>query len=571
MRILFNLDAGVRNSFAVRNMKTANNPINCKAVNPIQDKISFTGNIKTHKIDVDVDTAEFVANSLSTSTSGHRAVYNSETFNPKVVELLTLGVAKYAKDKASEENKRPVVIIGGDTREATRKSLPLINKTLTEQGVNVLYIEKPVPTPLLAQMTQKTGNHISILLTASHNPWADGGFNLVTNDGAIAPPSVTKEIANNVVDYAKQGYFTTDKTKIGSSTEIHPYEMYKKMINSYDLINWDKIKAADISIYYDGLKGTGDFVFPRLMEEHGIPYTVVSSGDKEGPNPTDSNLTELKQAVKNDLKDLKIGLTNDGDADRFGIIDENGEFVSPNDVILLTAHHLYDNKSRTGDIIRSQATSSEIDLFAKNKGLNVIQTPVGFKYIAEDIIEKRKEGSDILVAGEESGGLTVNGHIPEKDGIIALLLMLDMVASENKPISQILKETKEVSGVQFRAYNFDKKFSDEASKETIMKKMHGIYTNALRGDTKFGDFEIDIDKTKANMTEMENYKKGGDGVKLYMTDGSSVLVRKSGTEPKVKAYIITYHKNADIADKNVTKLKEELDKIFDISANISSR
>lgn len=573
MKITFDASKGACRVFAPQDLNADSRIFHTRKNNYITpvDSVSFSGNIETHKVNVDEKTAEFVANSLSTSTSGHRAPYGSKTFNPDVVQLLTLGVAKYAKDEAKKQGTKPFVIIGGDTREATRKSLPLIKDTLTKQGVDVLYIQKPVPTPLLAQMTKEAGNDISILLTASHNPWADGGYNLVTNDGAIAPPSVTKQVADNAVEYAKLGYYTTDKTKEGTVTEVYPYKMYKDKINSYGLIDWDNIKNSGVSIYYDGLKGTGGNVFPKLLEDYGIPYNLVISGKKEGPNPTDENLSELKQLVQNDISPLKIGLANDGDADRFGVVDENGEFVSPNDVILLVAHHLANNKGKTGSIIRSQATSSELDLFARDNNLDVIQTPVGFKYIGEDIIKERAEGRDILVAGEESGGLTINGHIPEKDGVIALLTVLDMVASENKPLSQILRETKEASGVEFRAYNFSKKFDDESKKETIMKKMQGIYNDAINGDTKFGDFEIDVDKTRQNAELMQQYKKGGDGVKLYMTDGSSVLVRKSGTEPKVKAYIETYNEDGFIADNNVKKLKTELDRIFDVDSNVSFR
>ena len=570
MKIFFNPGIGSQRVFGVQNAKTSN-PVKSQIIEPIEDSITFSGNIETHKINVDVDTAEFVANSLSTSTSGHRATYGSDKFNPDIVQLLTLGVAKYARDKAAEKNESPIIIIGGDTRKATKESLPLINDTLVKQGATVLYIKNPVPTPLLAQMTEELGNPVSILLTASHNPWSDGGFNLVTDNGAIAPPDVTKQIAENVVNYAKQGYYTTNKADIGNSSIVYPYHLYKKKLDEKKMVDWENIRHANISIFYDSMEGTGDYVFPELLRDNGIKYTSIDADRKKGPNPIEQNLSELKRWVRDDRARLKVGFANDGDADRFGVIDENGNFISPNDVILLVAHHLANNKGKTGSIIRSQATSSELDLFAKNNGLSVIQTPVGFKYIGEDILKERKNDKDILVAGEESGGLTINGHIPEKDGIMALLMILDMVAREGKPLSQILREVKQASGVEFRAFNFSKSFNDENSKATIMKKMQGIYNDALRGDTKFGDFEIDVEKTKTNMEEMEKYRQGGDGVKLYMTDGSSVLVRKSGTEPKVKAYIETYNKDGEIADKNVEKLKDELDKIFDITGNVSFR
>ncbi len=534
------------------------------------DTVSFSGNNEFKKVNVDKDTAEFVANSLSTSTSGHRATYGSETFNPEVVELLTAGVGQYAKDVAASKGTTPVVVVGGDTREATRKSLPLIKDTLLNQGVDVLYIKEPVPTPLLALMSREEDADISILLTASHNPWTDGGYNLVTNNAAIAAPDVTKQVARNVIDTADRGGYRVSRTQRGEATEVNPYEMYKKQIDDYGIIDWEKIRNSGISIYYDGLQGTGEKVFPRLLDDYQIPLKQIHSGKKEGPNPIRENLEELSQEVKDDPSEIKVGLSNDGDADRFGVIDENGNFITPNDVLLLVAHHLTENKGIKGDIIRSQATSSQLDLFAENNGLNVIQTPVGFKYIGEDIINKRNSNEgDILVAGEESGGLTVNGHIPEKDGIIAILTIIDMMAQEEKPLSQILEEVKADLNTEFRADSFSKKLPEEKDKEIIMGRMQDIYEGALSGDTKFGNFEIDVDKTKENTDKMEEYRKGGDGVKLYFTDGSSVLVRKSGTEPKVKAYIETYNKDAEVADNNVVELRSELDKIFDIKSNVS--
>ncbi len=534
-------------------------------LNTPNDSISFKGSYSDKKINVDIEKAEKIANSLSTSTSGHRAVYGTEDFNADTVELMTLGVAKYAKEVANNQNKKPVVLIGGDTRKATRESLELVKDTLINQGIDVVYIKEPVPTPLHALKTKQDNIDVAVLMTASHNPWEDGGYNLVTKEGAIAPPSVTKKVAENMIQYAKEGRYTVDNNNKGKVNELFPYDSYKDTLNSYNLINWDEIKNANISIYYDSLKGTGENVFPRLLNDYSIPLIDVESGPKEGPNPTKENLVEVRNDLKNDTNQLKIGLANDGDADRFGVIDENGEFIEPNDVVLLTAHHLAKNKGKSGTIIRSQATSSQLDIFAKNNGLEVLQTPVGFKYIGEDIIDLRKNGKDILVAGEESGGLTINGHIPEKDGIVTLLLMLDLVATEKKPISEILKEVKEGLNTQFRADSFSKKLQNESDKAIIMNKMKNIYNEALQGNTSFGpNFTIDVDKTEENQNIMEHYKKGGDGVKLYFTDGSSVLVRKSGTEPKVKAYIETANDDAKTADDNIKELRKELEDIFTI-------
>lgn len=510
-------------------------------------------------VNVSLDIAKEVANSLSTSTSGHRAIYNSETFTPDVVRLMTLGVAEYARDHAPE-GKRPTVLIGGDTREATVKSLSLVKKTLEQSGVHVIQIKKPVSTPLLAIAAREYDVDLAILMTASHNEWEYGGFNLVTKNAAIAPAKVTKEVGENIVKIAERGYYIINKT----SENIYPYTLYKRELNKLGLIDWNNIKNSNVSVHYDSLTGTGKYILPQLLKDYGIPIHSVNSGKKTQPDPIDANLTELKTAVSKDKADLKIGISNDGDADRFGIVDENGKFITANDVLLLAAYHLSKNKGKKGTIIRSHATSSQIDLFAKKNGIDVIQTPVGFKFLGDEIEKLREQGKDVLVAGEESGGLTVAGHIPEKDGIVADLLMVDLVATEKKPLSEILKDAKKSIGTEFRAELVKKKVGSKVEQNQLMKNIENVYEKALKGNTELGNFIIDVEATQKNREKMLESMPDGDGIKLYFTDGSSILIRKSGTELLVKAYIETFNDDAKVADQNVIDLKQEIDKILTV-------
>lgn len=528
---------------------------------PIKDTVSFQGKVFV-PINVPVEKTKFVANSLSTSTSGHRAEYLSENFTKDIVKLITLGVAKFATYNAKDA-KAPTVLIGGDTRIATQESLPLIKDTLLKQGVNVIEIEKPVPTPLLALAAKEKDVDLAVLMTASHNPWSDGGFNLVTKAGAIAPAEVTQEVAKYMVDFAKSGSVLENKTPVGKTVKLDPFNMYKKAIDDSGLVNWKSIKDSGLYVYYDGLKGTGEYVVPRLLKANGIKYQEIKSEGQKGPNPTDENLGMLKNIIVQSNSPLKIGLANDGDADRFGIIDEKGNFINANDVILLTGYHLVKNKGKTGAIIRSQATSMQLDQLADNYGLKKFETPVGFKYIAEDILDLRKKGQDILIAGEESGGLTVNNHIPEKDGIIAISLIMDLIATEKKPISEILKKVKEELGVSYSINNFSKRMTDENAKNAIMAKVENTYNDAMNGKVEFGPMhKIDAKKTADLRASMENYRKGGDGYKFILTDGSSVLIRKSGTEPLVKCYIEATGKDANAAKVNSDALRQQMDEFF---------
>ena len=527
-----------------------------------EDTVSFKGKYRYVKLYMSPEKVAEIGKSLSTSTSGHRAPYMSKNFNTDVVKILSIGVARTAQMLARDKReKEAYVLIGGDTRIATRESLPVIKDTILKQGVNVIEIKAPVPTPLLALAAREMKVDLGVLMTASHNPWADGGYNVVTNNGAIAPASVTGAIADQMNSFMNNGdiYELVESDK--ETITIDPFNMYVDELDRNGLINWNRINDSGLVVYYDGLQGTGEYTVPRLLKEKGVEYVQVKSSGQEGPNPTDENLGMLKSEVAKSKNMLRIGLANDGDADRFGVVDENGNFVNANDIILLTGYHLAKNKGRKGAVIRSQATSMQLDRLADIYGLKKFETPVGFKYIAEEIEKLRNDGEDILVAGEESGGLTVNGHIPEKDGIMAIALMMDLVATEGKPISEILADVKEELGVSYSINNFSKKYKGHPEKmDSVMKRVEAMYEDAMTGFVDFGEsHKIDIAKTADARMKMEAQRKGGDGYKFVLTDGSTVLFRKSGTEPLVKCYIEATGENPKSAQKNSEILAKQMD------------
>ncbi len=556
----------ISNLMPLHSINKLNGNTSLGTVNSIKnDSVSFSGKYHVRRVDVPVEKAEFVANSLSTSTSGHRAEYLSENFTKDIVNLITLGIADYAKDKAKEGGHRPTVLIGGDTRRASRESLPEIKDTLTRQGVDVIYIKEPVPTPLLAFAAENKNIDLAVLMTASHNPWNDAGYNIVTPEGAIAGPDVTKQIADRMVTIAKIGSYPELHKDLGKVEEFDPFDMYYERISNAN-IDWDNIKESGLVVYYDGLQGTGGYVVPKLLEKKGIEDEIVHSQGQDGPNPTDKNLKQLEAAVKNNNdKGLVVGLSTDGDADRFGVVDEQGNYITPNDVILLVGYHLAKNKNIEGTVIRSQATSKQIDKIADKYNLDKIETPVGFKFIGGDMLNLREQGKDILVAGEESGGLTVNGHIPEKDGIIAISTIMDLIATEKKPLSQILKDVKADLGVYYKTKCESQRFTDEESKAKVMKKAEAMYNDAMNGNLDFyGTHRIDAEKTAECRKNMEHYKKGGDGYKFILTDGSTILMRKSGTEPLVKCYIEAAGSTPEEAEQNYDVLWSDLGDFFKV-------
>jgi len=556
----------VSNGILNRNLKFQSKKPKFFYAKPIpKDSFIFTSKNNTiiKPLNLDPSVGKKIADNLAVATSGHRAPYMSETFTPEAVNLITLGVAEYAKEN-SLKNGKPTVIIGGDTRKATRESLPKIKDTLIKQGVDVIYIKDPIPTPMLAMAAKRFNIGISILMTASHNPWSDGGFNFITPEGAVAPTEITSQIARHIGEISKKESYKEEIKPTGEVLEFNPYQLYKNELEKLGLIDFKKIKDSGITVYYDGLSGTGEYVMPKLMRNYGINVTQIKSSGQVGPNPTEENLKELSiwTETDNDSK-LKIGLANDGDADRFGVVDENGDFISPNDVLLMAAYHLVKNKGLSGDIIRNQGTTQLLEKLGQNYGLITRETPIGFKYLAHDILRAREENRDIIIAGEDSGGLTTYGHIPEKDGILADFLILDLVAEERKPISQILSDIKKELGYTTFIENYSKRLKDETTKQKVMKKVENRYNSALNGDVDFGELhKVDRLKTIKTAENIKEYRPQGDGFKFVMTDGSTVLVRKSGTEPLTRFGIEATGNTEYEAMMRAFALKDYIEKTF---------
>ena len=535
------------------------------------DSVSFSA-LKRVPVKKDAETIYKAADSLSTSTSGHRAIYGSELFDEELMKVFSAGIAQYAQEHAAQNGRKDAyVMLGGDTRQATRESMPIIEDVLKRSGVNVYTIKEPVATPIVAAMAENLADEVdlTILMTASHNPWEYGGFNLVTSDGAIAPADVTQKVAKKIKGVADKGfYYLSDNEGAKQARSIYPFEYYNKLIDESNLIDFDNLRDSGIKIYYDSLTGTGDYSVPRLMKSHNVPFEEISAAGRnlEGPDPSASNLSLLAKKVVDDPATLKIGLANDGDADRFGVIDSDGRFLTPNEVIFLTAYHLHHNKGKEGSILRSQVTTSMLDEYAKANNLPLVVAPVGFKFLAEDIIADREQGKDIVVAGEESGGLTVAGHIPEKDGIIAIMLMADLMAQEKKPLGQILDDVKAGMDLHFDSFAIAKKFDSDIAKNAVMDKMEKVYSDAINGvNNEFiPGFYIDAEKSREHREKMIEYKGNSDGVKLYFTNGSQLTVRKSGTEPKIRVYVDSKGSTDEEAKQNCSTLKEQISSILSV-------
>lgn len=545
-----------------------------------QNKIKFTPKHDTvsfgNRFPMSLEKTKDLANALTTSTSGVRRIGKEYD---EIIEPLTKGVMAYCA-----ENKIKNIVLANDTRKITSKAGKKITQMLIDNGFSVHIQTKgfttkskinniePVSTPLLANATreisiQKGEKTFGILLTPSHNPWEYGGYNLVTDEATIAPAHITQKIGNLMEKMAKGEEINTKvSSQKGEIKKMKPLKIYNDFINKNVGFDWETIKKAQVPVIYEDLKGAGKTSFPQFMKKNGVPLEKHLSSETQGPNPVDKNLTELKTAVENHKSPLAMGLANDGDADRFGVIykDNKGkaQFMNPNDVILLIEHHMFENrgmnKKTNTVVIKNHATSPEIDALANKHGGQTIQTPVGFKYIAEDFVELEKHGKKVVVAGEESAGLTVHGDIPEKDGLVALTLLVELVAKEKKPLGQILTNVKQNLGVHYKTRLTNFEFANDAQKNATV----GFFDKFLKGEENtFAGFKVDTQKTQTHNEAILKYKPSGDGTKLFLEGGSEVLLRKSGTEPIVRAYVNAAGENPEKAAGNFEILNNAMLKI----------
>ena len=432
-------------------------------------------------------------------TDGWRAITDKD-FNDINVEKATKAIAKYIADNFGTEKK---IIIGFDPRKKADYFAKLSADIFKEAGFKVLLSDKVVATPVLAY-SAKAMNACAVMFTASHNPPEYLGMKFIPDYAGPATSEITAEIVSDIDK-------PCPKSENGS-VELYSFdEIYTEHIEK--LIDFNLIEKSDIKINYDALHGAAGKIFTKILDMHNIKYNAenldydTNFGGKL-PEPAERFLSELKQKCK---ETGNIGFSNDGDGDRFALIDENGNFTTANEVILILLKHLSGNKKLTGKLIKTVAGSRMLDIFAKKSNIEVVETPVGFKWVGKAMRENK-----IIIGGEESGGLSIQGHIPEKDGILANLLIIEAKAYYGKNITELRKDILSAVGCEFINRRNDIKLQNDE----IVKKAMVKFENA----EKIGNYKI-VSKNHA------------DGIKLYLDDEHScILVRKSGTEPLLRIY-----------------------------------
>jgi alpha-D-glucose phosphate-specific phosphoglucomutase len=454
--------------------------------------------------------------SIKFGTSGWREII-ARDFTFDNVRLATQGIADYLNSELRAPNsaiagRKPFIILGRDTRFLGKEFCLAAAEVLAANGIESLLCDRDTPTPVIAHTIRRRKAIGGINFTASHNPAEYQGLKFSTSNGAPATPEVTKQIEANIVKLQASNW-SFKGAVIGTYTckTFNPQPDYFKQLHK--LIDFASLKNARLKVAVDISYGTAHGYLDTLLESVGAKVTLFHNEINplfggHHPEPNAANMADVSKFVRSGK--AQIGLGTDGDADRFGIVDKDGTWLTPNQVLTLALYHLKKNRHWTGAVVRTVPSSHQVDAVARLLGVKVHETPVGFKYIGALM-----ESEPIIVGGEESGGLSVKGHVPEKDGILACLLMAELVATEKKPLGQILKELSKQIG-DFYTDRINVSFAPEKKDALLAKLGSGLQS--------IGTFKVEEFITT-------------DGFKFLLPNREWVAFRASGTEPLIRCYI----------------------------------
>jgi len=445
--------------------------------------------------------------SIRFGTDGWRAVIAGD-FTFANVRAVVCAIARYL---AKQGKGRRGVVVGYDTRFLSDAFAREAGRVLEAHGIPVFMVQRPTPTPLVAFAVVHHGADGAIMFTASHNPPQYNGIKFIPDYGGPATPDITQGIEAELPRALREA----DTLRLPDAPRAETLDIWPAYVRHLDgLVDWNTVERAALSAVVDPMYGAGQGLVHQLLAARG--WTVAElHGTRDPlfggrlPEPTEAHLTALREAVV--AGKAHLGLANDGDADRFGVVDGDGTYLTPNQVLVLLAHHLLARRGWKGALVRTVATTHLLDRVAERFGVPLVETPVGFKYVGEAM---RRQ--PVVVGGEESGGLSVLGHIPEKDGILANCLIAEMRAAEGRSLREALADLERKYG---RAVHrrLDLRLRDDV-KRVLIEALRQAPPSSLGGRR--------VQEVSA-----------ADGVKLRLEGDAWVLVRPSGTEPLIRVYL----------------------------------
>lgn len=455
--------------------------------------------------------------SIRFGTDGWRAVI-ADTFTFANLRMVAQAVADYVNDDLNNgENTPPQAVVGFDTRFLSDRFAAETARVLAANGIITWLARTDAPTPAISYNICQKGAKAGVVITASHNPPRYNGFKLKASYGGAASPDDCAQVEEilirrqreargpNLMDY-------DHALELNLIQRFNPTNTYYEHLES--LVDIDKISNAELRIVADPMYGSGRTAIRAILSRTRCHVVEIRGEMNPGfggihPEPIRQYLDRLAATINNEHAD--VGIATDGDADRIGAIDGDGNFVDPHTIMSLATRYLAEQRGMTGDVVKTLSTTMMINRIAAKHNLTVHETPVGFNHIADHMLH-----GDVLIGGEESGGISIKGHIPEGDGILMGLLLLEIMADAGVPLAEIVADLQQQFGPTcYQRTDF--RLKKPVKKDEMVARLANAAPATMAGETVRDVFTFD-------------------GIKFVLADDSWLLIRPSGTEPVLRVY-----------------------------------
>ena len=444
-------------------------------------------------------------------TDGWRAII-ADTFTFENVRHAAQATAEYFK---SVEGPERAVFVGFDVRYQSQAFAKATAEVMAANGFRVVVLDRPYPTPYVSFEVRRRKFVGGIMITASHNPPSFNGFKVKAHFGGSATPAITAKIEAAVAAlYERRSFVDSGTGGHGSPLQIEttsPEHYYFDHLKS--LVDWNLIAKSNLKIVVDSMHGCGGYILEEFLRETSCTVQTIRGNPDPlfggvHPEPMMPQLEPLGRAVRE--SGSRVGLATDGDADRLGIVDENGQYINTLQTLALLLLHVYRNKGWRGAVARTYSQSLLIPRIAQKLGLPLYECPIGFKNIGELMLE-----NEILIGGEESGGIGLSRHLPERDGIFINLLFLDLLAASGKTCTELIHDMWR----EFGEFHYDRRdlHVPIQTGQAVVEKWRTAPPSTLAG---------------RRVQSVGNL----DGSKVFLEQDSWILFRQSGTEPLLRVY-----------------------------------
>lgn len=447
-------------------------------------------------------------------TDGWRAVI-SDTFTFANLRLVAQAIADYVLDEAG--SGPPEVVVGFDTRFLSDRYATEVARVLAGNGIVAHLTRADAPTPAISYAVVHKKAAVGVMITASHNPPRYNGIKLKASFGGAALP----EQAHQIEIYLSRN----QEAARGPNVMDYQVALERELIRRFDpawayyehlssLIDLDVISDGELRVVADAMYGSGRKCFTDVLARTRCRVYEIRGEMNPGfggihPEPMACYLSALAAAIQ--ARHADLGLATDGDGDRIGAMDANGQYVDPHHIFALALRYLVEERGWGGEVVKSVSTTRMVDRLAARYGLPLVETPVGYNYIADHMLK-----GDVLIGGEESGGISIKGHIPEGDGVLMGLLLLEIVSAAGVPLHELVADLQASVGPTHYARR-DMPLRRPVTKADMVARLTGDVPPTLGGQ---------------EIVDMQTI----DGVKYLLSDDSWLLIRPSGTEPVLRVY-----------------------------------